>query len=100
MARREKTRAEIAAAFYVNRAEIDRLLECGRVTAEKIFNSARLTDMHELGANYFEFRPESGRNLRAGDESEGTGMNTQKKPDGQIRQAKGDNDDSIEISLW
>ena len=52
--RREKTRAEIAAAFYVNRSEIDRLLECGRVTAEKIFNSARLTDMHELGANYFD----------------------------------------------
>ena len=56
MARREKTRVEISNAFTVNKSEIDRLLECGRVTAEKIFNSASQTDLHELGANYFDRR--------------------------------------------
>lgn len=53
MPRREKTREEIANSFHVNRAEIARLLDCGMVTARKIFTSASERDAKELGANYF-----------------------------------------------
>lgn len=53
MARRKKTRLEISQAFHVNEAEIERLLECGRASAVRIFISAQRTDKHELGDNYF-----------------------------------------------
>lgn len=56
MAKRRKTRFEISQSFHVNETEVERLLECGRTTAEKIFNVARLADMRELGANYFDHR--------------------------------------------
>jgi hypothetical protein len=56
VAKRKKTRFEISQSFHVNEAEVERLLECGRTTAGKIFDVARLTDMHELGANYFDHR--------------------------------------------
>ena len=56
MAKRRKSRYEISRSFHVNQTEVERLLECGMTTAEKIFNSARMADMHELGSNYFNHR--------------------------------------------